>query len=207
MSSLALLLNRRLNHRLDTDLKTHEATLRAHVDLSLLRTRGEIERDLKHHEVRLRVAAEFRLKMLERMLTDVADYRSKLGAAIGATSLLMHEVHPRGGRSDRARELLFAAQQSFAALSGAGPFMPTDLQGPTTEITNDFFSCLKDVVEWANLTSEDERHIRCVKTNATMAEVSGRSTKLFGSWQAQQFSQFTSQLEQLDTTAAPQLQR
>ena len=167
--------------------------------------RGEIERDLKHHEVRLRVAAEFRLKMLERMLTDVADYRSKLGAAIGATSLLIHEVHPRGGRSEGARELLSAALHSFAALSGAGPFMPGELQAPSTEITNDFYGCLQDVVDWSNLASEEERHARCLKTSARMTEVGGRSTQLFGTWQAQQFDQFTSRLDVIDTTTEPRL--
>jgi hypothetical protein len=197
VSTVAIFRQRAIAHRLDTELKTHEASLRAHVDISVHRARAEIERDLKNHEVRLRVAADFRLKMLDRMLIDVSDFRSKLNAAIGATSLLMHEVAPRGG-SERAQALHLAALERFAALSSAGPFMPPELFGPTTDLANKFLECLKDVAEWSNLDSQEARNAQCVQTTARMLEISIYSREIFGGWQAQQFAQFTGQLDEID---------
>src|SRR5262249_12274060 len=126
-----------------------------------------------------------------------------LGTAVSAIILLMHEAAPRGGRSERAAALLVTAQQCFAALSSAGPFMPADLYGPTTDLANEFFDCLKDVVEWSDLNSQGEREARCVQTTERMTEISNRSKQLFGDWQAQQFQEFTSRLDEIDTRNAP----
>lgn len=197
----SIIFTRRVNQRFDRELRSHEAELRHSVDIKLQQVRGDVERDLKNHEVRLRVAAEFRLKMLDRMLMDVADFRSKLGAAIGATFILTHEVEPRGGRSEHAAVLLREAQKCFAALSGAGPFMPAELQDAVAEIANDFLGCLRDVVNWSDLQSREERHARCVQTNWRMTEISQRSMRLFGDWQAAQFRIFTSALDQISANA------
>ncbi len=202
VSVVAYFLQRRLSHRLDIDLKTREANLRAHVDITVHRARVDIERDLKNHEVRLRVAADFRLKMLDRMMTDVADFRAKQGMAIAATIQLMNEVAPRGGRSERAAELFVAAQERFAALSSAGPFMPAELFGPTTDLANEFNACLREVAEWSSLQSQEERYARCEQTSAKMTEIASRARQLFGTWQAQQFHQFTSHLDEIGTDSS-----
>lgn len=188
-------LEARLRKDVDEKLKGYEAALKLHVDTQVQRVRGEVERDLKNHEVRLRVAADIRLKMLDRMLADVADYRSKLGAGIGAISMLAHEVEPNGGRTERARELLRSAELAFAALSGAGPFVPADLHSSATEIANEFNDCLREVVEWSNLPTREERTQKCHVTVAKMETISVRSKKLFGGWQAAQFSSFSEMLD------------
>lgn len=174
-----------------------EAKLKLHVDIQVQKARGEVERELKNHEVRLRVAAEFRLKMLERMLADAADFRMKLGASIGAIYMLVHEVEPHGGGTERAMELFRNAQQAFAALSGAGPFMPTKLRSSAGEMANEFNHCLRDVVEWSNLPSHDERTPRCRDTVARMQAISAQSQKLFGDWQKESYDSFTQMLDRL----------
>jgi hypothetical protein len=174
-----------------------EAKLRLGVDAAIQRVRGEVERDLKNHEVRLRVAGEFRLKLLDRQMGDVADFRSKLGGAIGAIGLLAHEVVPHGGMTERARALMHDAQKAFAALAGAGPFMPPQLHADAAAVADHFHDALRDVVDWSALPQERDRHERCVKTNATMTALSQQSRALFGEWQTEQFAAFASELREL----------
>lgn len=181
-----------------------EAKLRGEVDLQIQAARGNIERDLKVHEVRLRIAAETRLKMLELMLHDAAEFRRALGTAIGATTLLAHEAVPNGS-SPRARELLLEAQRAFAQLSGAGPFMPATLLTAATEVANEFQDALRDVVDWSNLSDRAEREERCKKTNEAMTATSSRSKVLFSRWQAAQFETFTQALEGLEPIPTPKL--
>lgn len=179
-----------------------ESTLRLDVDTRLHRLRGDIERDLKHQEVRMRVAADFRLKMLEMMLTSAAEFRRALGKFVEAIQVFVHEVEPRGN-TQRAQDLLRLAVEAFAALGGAGPFMPVDLLNEATDVANAFKSCLDDIAEWGNLSTRDERTQRCRKTAETLVLVSTRSKNLFGSWQAKQFTQFTRDLDRLgDVDAA-----
>lgn len=181
----------------DEKIKTHEATLKRDVDIQVQKARGEVERELKNHEVRLRIAAEFRLKMLERMLADVADFRTKLGGSIGAIYMLVNEVEPHGGGTEHARELLKSALQAFAALSGAGPFMPNELRLPAGAIVDELNSCLREVVEWSGLQTREERTRQCRETAGKMQVISARSQKLFGDWQDARYASFTQMLDHL----------
>lgn len=194
-------LEAQLRREVDKEIKNHEAILKLHVDTQVQKARGEVERELKNHEVRLRIAAEFRLKMLERMLADVADFRTKLGASFGATYMFVQEVEPYGGGTERARELLKIAQQAFSALSGAGPFMPPALRSGASEISTQFQSCLRDVVEWSSLPTRDERTPRFRETAEQMQALSARSQKLFGDWQDAQYVSFTQMLDHLGETS------
>ncbi len=186
-----------LRREVERDIKNHEATLKLQVDTQVQKARGEVERELKSHEVRLRIAAEFRLKMLERMLADVADFRTKLGASFGATYMFVQEVEPNGGGTERARELLKIAQQAFSALSGAGPFMPPALRLGASEISNQFQSCLRDVVEWSSLPTRDERTPRFRETAEQMQALGAQSQKLFSDWQKESYDSFTQMLDRL----------
>ena len=174
------------------------ARLRLELDGKLQQMRGEIEKDLKLHEVRLRVAAEFRLKLMDHMLTDVADFRAKLGKAAGSIILLAHEVEPRGGGSERARELLREAQQAHVALAGAGPYMPPELRARASSLAQEFHEALSDVVSWANLPSREERSARCIKTSEAMGEIDARTKALFNAWQQNEFARFAGHLAELE---------
>lgn len=178
-----------------------EAKLRLDVDSAIQRQRGELERELKNHEVRLRVAADFRLKMLEMMLQSAAEFRRALGKFVEAIQVLVHEVEPRGN-TPRAQELLRAAVDAFAALGGAGPFMPVDLLNEATEVANAFKSCLDDVAAWGNLPTREERTTSCLKTADSLNSASARSKNLFGPWQANQFATFTRELDRLVANSA-----
>lgn len=173
-----------------------EAELKRQVDLDVQRARGEIERELKAEEARLRVAAEFRLRMLDRVVGDVAAFRSALNAAVGSISVLAQEVAPSGA-TEKSHEILRAAHQAFANLPASGPFMPPQLLVAGTSIANEFHDCLKDVVRWSALP-KPERVEACRATFDRMEEISNRSKELFGAWQSQQFARFEGVLERLD---------
>jgi hypothetical protein len=173
------------------------------IQKSVNAAKGELKHDLKTHEVRLRIDAEFRLRILERMLTDVADFRSKLGDAIAAVTLLTHEVEPNGGNDERARELLWEALKAFGALSGAGPVMPPDLRAKASELANRFQDALRDVVNWSSLPSREERRQRCIQTDERMAEMGRESHALFGGWLAARFDATLRAIEKESAAAAP----
>lgn len=176
-----------------------EASLKQQVDIEVNRARGEIEHALKTHEARLRVAAEFRMKMLERMLGDVAAFRGGLNAAIGAITLLADEAALNGATA-QGHDLLRAARETFATLPSSAPFMPPKLLVAATAFANEFLECLRDVVAWSAL-EKPARLDRCKATFDRMEEISTRSQALFGTWQTEQFNSFEASLERLDGPA------
>jgi len=90
-----------------------------------------------------------RLRLPERTLTDVTDYRSKLGEVMGRITRLAHEVEPNGGATEEARRLHAAVLDAFTALSAAGPFTPPDVRATATRVANGFQDSVGEVVRWA----------------------------------------------------------
>jgi hypothetical protein len=185
-------------------LQRQAARLRADVEGHLHRVKGEVERDLRQHEVRLRVEAEMRLRLLERTLTDVADYRSKFGEVMGRITRLVHEVEPNGAATDEARRLHAAVLDAFTALSAAGPFTPPDLRATATRVANGFKDCLRDVVSWGRLPTRPERTAACEKTDVAMRALADEWQSVFGGWIEKRMAEYEDSLRRIaDGGASP----
>jgi hypothetical protein len=168
-------------------IKAHEAELRRLVDQEMHRVRGEVERDLKSHEIRLRVQADLGLKLIDRMLNDVGQYRMKLVAAFNSIYLLTQEAEPNGSTA-RFAELVEEARRTFTAVPTAAPYVPPELSEQAILLFDEAHECFLNVVRWAKLPTREERTARCMNTNSTIEDVAQRARKLFGDWQRQQFA-------------------
>jgi hypothetical protein len=189
-----------LRKKVERGLKLHEAELRVMVEHAVQKARAEVERDLKTHEIRLRVAADLRLKLTDRVLNDVGQYRTKLTAAFNSIYLITQEAEPRG-KTPRLEELVEDARRAFAAVPTSGPFVPPELLDSAVILVEEAHNCFRSVVEWAVLPTRPERTARCLETNAKIEEIGDRARLLFGDWQRKEFAVLRTGVDELRLSA------
>jgi hypothetical protein len=177
-------------------IKTHEAHLRVLVEREVQKARGEVERELKSHEIRLRVEADIRLRFIDRILTDVGQYRTKLVTAFNSIYFMTQEAEPRGA-TPKLGELAEDAKRAFAAVPASGAYIPPELLSEAIALFDEAHECFRNVVEWAILPTRAERTPRCLETNGRIESIAARSRDLFGAWQSKQFAILRAGTEEL----------
>ncbi len=176
-----------LRSDVEKTLRTHEAQLKLLVEKEVLKARGEVERELKTHEIRLRVEGDLRLRFIDRILTDVGQYRTKLVAAFNSIYFMTQEAEPKGATAKLA-ELTEDAKHAFAAVPASGAYIPPELLNDAIALFDEGYECMRGVVGWAHLPTRADRTTRCIETNAKIESIAARSRDLFGTWQSKQFA-------------------
>lgn len=172
-------------------IKVQETDLRRALDLELQRARSEIESALKAHEIRLRVEADLRLKLVDRMLADVGQFRAKLFEAFNMIYRLTQEAEPRGD-TDRFAELVDQTQVTFAAVPTSAAYMPPELLEAAVVLFHEAHECFVDVVGWVHEPTREQRTPKARHTSARIEAIGLRARRLFGAWQEKQFSMLLS---------------
>ena len=166
--------------------RRHDYAERRNLEQQLAELRFTLDHTLKSHDANMRLSSDARLRLLERMLTDVGQYRTKSNAAAAALERFVTEAVP-SGHSDRAKVLFAECQEAFRAVPQAGPFVPPDVLEPATLLFGELQKALRDAAEWSALLERDDRDARCAKMANALEITAERYRELFGGWLMAQY--------------------
>lgn len=172
-----------------------------------------VDAELKSHDARLRIAAEWRLKMLDKMLDAGGDLRVRLNGIFAAINELSREAN-LNGPSDETRTLVKKCDDVIRKVGTVGGFLPPPLIVEARSLLRRFDDIVHEIVAWSNKKSKPERDAACDATDQTIYVLAEDMTKTFGDWhnamwrrQEQQLSALASgderKVEQLFATTTP----
>jgi hypothetical protein len=152
------------------------------------RIKLEVERQLSHFqtkdEAQLKVAAEWRLKMLERMLDAGGALRMKLNANFAAINKLSRHVTVHGADA-HAQTLVHELDAALRDVTTVGGFLTPSLTTLAREFIQRFDAIGHHVVEWANRPTHEERLAGCQEADLELEALSRDMTDVFAAWHQQ----------------------
>jgi hypothetical protein len=140
-----------------------------------------VDVQLKGHDARLRIAADWRIKMLDKMLEAGGDLRVRLNGIFAAINELSREASLRG-RGDRTQALVDKCDDAIRKISTVGGFLPPLLIEEARTLLKRFDGIVFDIVTWSNLPSKVERDAACDATDKKIEALAKDMTSTFGCW-------------------------
>jgi hypothetical protein len=184
--------------------RRHDYNQRSYMDQQMTELRFTLDRALKSHDANMRLRSDARLRILERMLTDVGQYRTKSNAAMAALERFVTEAVP-SGQTERAKGLFAECQEAFRAVPQAGPFVPPDVLDPATILFGELQEAMRDAAAWSVLPDRGDREARCAKMANALEATGQRYRGLFGGWLMAQYQKhdLLAGVEMVTTPAPP----
>jgi hypothetical protein len=157
-------------------LKAHDVSLEAQVKLF-------VDTQLKGHDARLRIAAEWRIKMLDKMLEAGGELRVRLNGIFAAIDELLREATLNGAAGE-TQSLVKKCDDARRAVTTVGGYLPPPLIEQARGLLDRSDEVVSDIVEWANKEHLDERNTACDATNLKIKALAEDMTKTFSAWHA-----------------------
>lgn len=161
-----------------------------------------VDTQLKVHDARLRVAVEWRVKMLEKMLEAGGTLRMRLNAIFAAINKLSREatVHGRGGKT---QALIHECDDAIREVTTSGGFLTPSLTERARDFIARFDAIVAGIVKWANETTEQDRHMGCQASDRDLEALGIAITEAFGVWHRQMWDWQEQALFARDTSELP----
>lgn len=163
-----------------------------------------VDAHLKVHDANLRVAAEWRLNMLVKMLEAGGDLRTRLNESFAALGKLSRQAHLEGPTQETLA-VVRNAEEVIRKVNTVGGFLPPNVTEVARSLLERFDGILREIAGWANLKTKSERDTACDRTDKKIVALGCDMTRVFGEWHAGMWQVQEQLLQSFSSTDGPKL--